>query len=51
LPAGGERFGVDFYARVLVAGHLEVEDNAGREVAEGDFDPAPLFAMTFTSRF
>jgi hypothetical protein len=42
---------LDLYAGMIVGGGLELEDDSGRGLAESDFDPAPLAAVTLTGRF
>jgi len=38
-------------AGVVVGGQLRVEDSSGNKLRQDDFDPAPLFAVTFLGRF
>ncbi len=39
------------YAGMVVGGELRVENPSGGLLHEEDFDPAPLFGVTFTARF
>jgi hypothetical protein len=54
LHAGGrfgQSFAMDLYAGALLGGALRVEDSSGGELAEQDFDPAPLLGATVSARF
>jgi hypothetical protein len=47
----GQSFAIDLYAGALLGGALRVEDSSGGELAEQDFDPAPLLGATVSARF
>jgi hypothetical protein len=47
----GPSYGLDFYAGALFSGQLRLEDRNGNRIAERDFDPAGLFAVSFSARF
>lgn len=40
-----------FYGGVVAGGKLRVENSSGDKLREEDFDPAPLFGLTFVGRF
>jgi hypothetical protein len=47
----GRQMALHLYAGAVVAGELRVEDSSGNRLRSEDFDPAPFFAVTFTTRF
>jgi len=47
----GEQMSVGFYAGLVTAGRLRIEDSSGRALSQVDFDTAPLFGATFSARF
>lgn len=47
----GQSFALDVYGGAMLGGWVRVEDSAGHEVAERDFDPAPLVGGTVSARF
>jgi hypothetical protein len=47
----GRFFALDLYAGALFVGRLLVDDRSGHEVAEQEFDPAPLVGSTLSARF
>jgi hypothetical protein len=47
----GPQMTLHLYAGVVLAGELRVEDSSGNELRKVDYDPAPLFGVTFTARF
>lgn len=47
----GERTSLNLYAGLVTAGQLRIEDSSGRELSRVDFDTAPLFGATFSTRF
>ncbi len=46
-----QRWELDLYAGMVMAGRLELEDEDGRNAGKSDFDPAPLVALTLQGRF
>jgi hypothetical protein len=45
------QFSLNMSAGVVAGGRLRVEDPSGNALRQDDFDPAPLFAVTFLGRF
>ena len=46
-----EQMALHFYGGVVAGGKLRVENSSGDKLREEDFDPAPLFGLTFVGRF
>ena len=47
----GNEMTLHFYGGVVAGGKLRVENSSGDKVREENFDPAPLFGLTFVGRF
>jgi hypothetical protein len=47
----GTQTSFHLYAGFVTGGELRVEDPSGNRLRSEDFDPAPFFAATFTTRF
>jgi hypothetical protein len=47
----GNEMALHFYGGVVAGGKLRVENSSGDRVREENFDPAPLFGLTFVGRF
>ncbi len=46
-----EQMALHFYCGVVAGGKLRVENSSGDKLRTEDFDPAPLFGLTFVGRF
>jgi hypothetical protein len=46
-----DQMALHFYGGVVAGGKLRVENSSGDKLREEDFDPAPLFGLTFVGRF
>lgn len=46
-----EQMALHFYGGVVAGGKLRVENSSGDKLRTEDFDPAPLFGLTFVGRF
>lgn len=46
-----DQMALHFYGGVVAGGKLRVENPTGDKLREEDFDPAPLFGLTFVGRF
>lgn len=46
-----DQIALHFYGGVVAGGKLRVENSSGDKLREEDFDPAPLFGLTFVGRF
>ena len=46
-----DQMALHVYGGVVAGGKLRVEDSSGDKLREEDFDPAPLFGLTFVGRF
>ena len=46
-----DQMALHFYGGVVAGGKLRVENSSGDKLREENFDPAPLFGLTFVGRF
>lgn len=46
-----DKMALHFYGGVVAGGKLRVENSSGDKLREENFDPAPLFGLTFVGRF
>ncbi len=47
----GKAMALHFYGGVVAGGKLRVENSSGNLIREENFDPAPMFGLTFVGRF